>query len=747
MLWLILNLTVLGAIVLLRTRNLMSFPGSISILRGKPKIISHSGSGMYTPYHLIPGGGEKVFLSFLKTFQQFSGETVDVFLDKKNKCKKVACMKQLAEQLSVDGITWSRVRVKWMQSLVPTYNIWFEIGNALLPALGSFGRFSIYHCQFPFNGLKYATLEGFRRLTTYDVVYLNSRYTYDWYMLYLTTLRSAIVPGRTQDTLVSLPSVQHFPPPFKLHPKQRRSDTIGDHLPRQKNRDIGALVYNVILVGRFFDGPQCKNHELAIKAFEKVQAAYFGEAKLSLTLIGNFAVGSQKYVDRITRLSRRNPHIRMILNANHNTLKQEIENSHFVWSVTGMKEKSLVGQPEDAEHFGIALLECMAAGAIPLVANRGGPVEILEGLPDYFIVGTVDELAKATLDLIDLPLAELRRLQVLSQRRALELSRAFDAGVEVMFTTLGKRLTPNNKDIWFVVRERQRRLERPYNMRPTKPSNVCPQKSATEYAIMYVEERIDLTLRATVSQLSEQLGPEWRIHIWHSDINLSNIEASLEGFECIVYHSLDDFLLPDGGLNPRQEGAYQQLWKSKDFLLSLGNRVQHVLTFQSDVWFPPRSSFDKSWTEFAYIGAPWCHEGNWGYLHPSQRPPDAIKMLHDTRQIPSHVRVGNGGVSMRHIPSMMRAIDMHSHVSPKQENEDVFYVLSFIDEDMPIAPLGKAADFGLEILCMDIHEHLVFIQNIRNTTAIPFALHKPFDVVEQLTNRGANAFDILNAIF
>ena len=102
---------------------------------------------------------------------------------------------------------------------------------------------------------------------------------------------------------------------------------------------------------------------------------------------------------------------------------------------------------------------------------------------------------------------------------------------------------------------------------------------------------------------------------------------------------------------------------------------------------------------------------------------------------------------MRHIPSMMRAIDMHSHDSPKQENEDVFYVLSFIDEDMPIAPLGKAADFGLEILCMDIHEHLVFIQNIQNTTAIPFALHKPFDVIEQLMNRGANAFDIVNAIF
>ena len=93
---------------------------------------------------------------------------------------------------------------------------------------------------------------------------------------------------------------------------------------------------------------------------------------------------------------------------------------------------------------------------------------------------------------------------------------------------------------------------------------------------------------------------------------------------------------------------------------------------------------------------------------------------------------------MRHVPSMMHAIDMHSRDSPKQENEDVFYVLSFIDEDIPIAPLGKAADFALEILCPDIHEHLVFIQNVRNTKITNVS-----EIKKQKQNRGGGIFDAI----
>ena len=743
----LLYLVVMGSFVLVHRRTPLLSPLLLQTFSGNPpNVITRHGSGMYTPYHLIPGGGEKVFLSFLKTFQQFSAEMVDVFLDEKNKCRKIACMKHLAEQLDVNGISWSRVRVKQKQSIAPIYNIWFEIGNSLSPHTFANGRFSIYHCQFPFNGLKYQTLEDFRRLTTYDVVYLNSRYTYDWYMVYLATLRSKIVPGQTRDTTVSLPSVLHFPPPFKVQAEQSRSDTVDVRSVQQEKRVSGALAFKVILLGRFFDGLQCKNHELAIEAFEKLQAAYFGEAKLSLILIGNPAVGSRKYINHITRLGKK-PYVRMVLKANHETVKREMEDSDIVWSITGMKKQTIIGEPEDAEHFGIGLLECMAAGTIPVVINRGGPVEILEGLPDYLIVDTVDQLAKVTVELIDLPCVKLRRLKALAQRRALELSGAFDAGLEIMFTTLGKRLKPDNKDVWFAVRERQRRLERPYKLRPSKPAKPCPQVAVSQKAILYVETRINLTLRAALSQLLNQLGPEWRVHIWHTESILPNLQTSLEGLDCIVYHSLDDFLLPQGGLNPRQEGAYQHLWKSRDFLLSLGSNVQHVLTFQSDVWFPPSSSFQQSWTEYVYIGAPWCHEGNWGYIHPSQRPPEATKMLHDTRQIPSDVRVGNGGVSLRHVPSMMHAIDTHSRDSPKQENEDVFYVLSFIDDDLHIAPLEKAASFGAEILCPDVRVHREFRHNIRNTSAIPFALHKPFDVIEQLKEAGANVFDILNTAF
>ena len=70
----------------------------------------------------------------------------------------------------------------------------------------------------------------------------------------------------------------------------------------------------------------------------------------------------------------------MVLNANRETVEREVEGADIVWSITGMKIKTTLGEPEDAEHFGIGLLECMTAGTIPVVMNRGGPVEIIKGL-------------------------------------------------------------------------------------------------------------------------------------------------------------------------------------------------------------------------------------------------------------------------------------------------------------------------------------------------------------------------------
>jgi glycosyltransferase involved in cell wall biosynthesis len=52
--------------------------------------------------------------------------------------------------------------------------------------------------------------------------------------------------------------------------------------------------------------------------------------------------------------------------------------------------------PERAEHFGIATLEAMAFGCVPIVIRAGGQSEIVEDGRSGFLCSDTDELKKIT---------------------------------------------------------------------------------------------------------------------------------------------------------------------------------------------------------------------------------------------------------------------------------------------------------------------------------------------------------------
>jgi glycosyltransferase involved in cell wall biosynthesis len=57
--------------------------------------------------------------------------------------------------------------------------------------------------------------------------------------------------------------------------------------------------------------------------------------------------------------------------------------------------QDLDAHPESAEHFGIAIVEAMSAGIIPLAFNAGGPREILARCPEL-LFNSLDELREKT---------------------------------------------------------------------------------------------------------------------------------------------------------------------------------------------------------------------------------------------------------------------------------------------------------------------------------------------------------------
>ena len=713
----------------IRLARLCAFAALLTFL-ATPLRGSHRGSvgvsGVYTPYHLTAGGGERVILNYVALLQEVTGSDVHLIVTVRNICQLKLCVKELATKMQVSNIKWDNLHVKTVSEMYRTYDIWFAMGNSLLPEVVARGTFSIYHCQFPFDGASEKTdRRALSRLETYDVVYLNSRYTESWYHKFLDDTRRRLARTQHFDKIsvsVSLPHIVHFAPPFDLLTSQ---DTTK------------SKVRHIVVVGRVFQGTQSKRHIVAIRAFARLkqskQMTWSERSDLRLSLVGHVATGHEAFANELAREAARVRGITVHFNANSDVLREVVLKADVVWSLTGLDNYD----PADAEHFGIALLECMSAGVIPIVASVGGPLEILDGFPGSLGVTSIDEVVAQTLSLIKSSPQHLAKLSTQAQGRARELSTQFNERSRWMLSVFGREIDHNILSQWLTLYASVRQYRQEYTLLPSSSPRRCPPIDDDLYAIVYMDTKYDLALRSNIFRLKEQLGEKWRVHIWLPRENLPTITHSLEGIPCVVYHFIEA-----ESFDPRVNGTYQALWKSDYFLSSLGRSMSKILNFQPDVWFPPRSSFRRHWLKYDYIGAPWCHEGNWGYEAPAERPPDAVNMLHDTRQIPWDVRVGNGGVSLRSVAPMIMGLKMFKDDSPVQENEDVFFILAMKKLNCNTPSLSVAAKFSLEILCPDIKVHRgtrKYFAHISRyartpTTFVPFAIHKPFEILHQLNH-------------
>ena len=695
-------------------------------------------SAVFTPYHLTPGGGERVVLSFIMKFQEYTNGPVELIVQRDNTCQNVHCLMKLSEALMVRGIRWNAVSIKTPDQMKNKYRLWFAMGNSMWPPMPSKGLFSIYHCQFPFDGQHPPSPA--KNLLGYDIVYFNSEYTKGWYRNYL---REHIDTSGDQSLLSQrMPMLINFPPPFKTAPKAHPGRT---HLHFFKT-------FQIILIGRFFEGVQCKRHKHALEAFKMLKQKSM-MVNLKLYLVGHVATGHEAYAAEVMDLASEINGAEVLLNADDSTITSLLFESDVIWSITGLElEAPLehVFDPADAEHFGLALLEGMFEGLVPVVFDRGGPTEIAKDLPDFLKVSSLSGLVQSTAQLMHMNPYDLDELKSHSKRVAEGFAAEFDSGISMLFSFLELTLDPSNQVLWLMTRKNVLEHENRANdgwaahdNRPLQADGACRSIDTDTAALIYADTRPDFALRAIVSQLTRKVGPDWRLHVFHSIDNHQISRDMLFGFSCVVYHSLDNlYLSKPGSFDPRNEGSYQTFWKSGEVFKALGKNVKHVLTFQADSWFPPNGVFKTAWLQLDYIGAPWCHiapngQMNWGYLESSERPEEANPMLHDTRRIPFDIRVGNGGISLRNSQAQILTAGRHVRDALKydQENEDVFFVVSLLEDGFTLGTLEQAAQFGAEILCHDIDAHRKLKASARSKLrhlTVPFSIHKPFDVFFQL---------------
>jgi glycosyltransferase involved in cell wall biosynthesis len=173
-------------------------------------------------------------------------------------------------------------------------------------------------------------------------------------------------------------------------------------------------------VGRFFDpahGHSKKQLELvhAFTALEPRPAA----AEWRLALAGGCDPTNREYALSVRRAARGH-RISVLVNAAGAEVAQLLGKASLYWHAAGYGE-DVDRHPHRAEHFGIAVVEAMSAGAVPLVYPVAGPAEVVRHDVDGLHWHTLEELGGLTEGLIADP-ERWRRLSLAARSRAEDYS-------------------------------------------------------------------------------------------------------------------------------------------------------------------------------------------------------------------------------------------------------------------------------------------------------------------------------------
>lgn len=327
-------------------------------------------AGIYNPYLDTLGGGERYTATFAKVLADL-GYRVDIEWNKK------AIKKKLENRF---GINLEGVEIVKDVNRGDGYDICFWVSDGSIPTLRA--RRNFLHFQFPFKDVGGKSLFNKMKLFRIEKAICNSYFT-----------------KKFIDTEFGIKSTVIYPPV-----------DVGEIKPRKKE--------NVILsVGRFSKLTQAKGQDVLVDVFKKLHKKL--TINWRLILAGGTEVGVDKDFHKFKKKIEGFP-IEIIESPSFDKLKQLYGKAKVFWSASGYGVDE-VKEPKRVEHFGIANVEAMSAGAVPLLYKAGGHKEIIADGKNGYLWKRKTELLKMTKELI-----ENRELMSKLSKRAVNDSKIYE---------------------------------------------------------------------------------------------------------------------------------------------------------------------------------------------------------------------------------------------------------------------------------------------------------------------------------
>jgi len=306
-------------------------------------------AAIYNPYLDTLGGGERYSMAFAKALSQ-NGYKVDVQW-RNEKIKKI-----LEERFGMD---LRGIKVVKDTKKGDGYDFYFWVSDGSIPLLRA--RRNFLHFQFPFTGVSGRSLLNKMKLFRIEKVICNSYFT-----------KSFV------DEEYGCESIVIYPPVDVDKFKSKRKENM------------------ILYVGRFSQLEQAKNQDILVSAFKKLFKAGYKDWKL--VLAGGVEVGVDDYIEKLKESAKLFP-IEIIESPTLSQLKELYGKAKYFWSASGfgIDERK---EPKKVEHFGITVVESMAAGCVPIVYNAGGHKEIIADDYNGYLWNNTRELLGKTKRLI-----------------------------------------------------------------------------------------------------------------------------------------------------------------------------------------------------------------------------------------------------------------------------------------------------------------------------------------------------------
>jgi L-malate glycosyltransferase len=297
-----------------------------------------------------------------------------------------------------------REQMRRSRRLTQPYDVFIYCGHGIPPFC--YARQGFLYCHFPFHPSPRIALRTSRPWlcrNRLDRLVRGVGYQLLWQIRmrgYKTVLANSLFTARSVESQWGRRAEVLYPP-------------VDLKVPEIEKQNL------IVSVGRFSPGSLTagKQQLEQIGAFRKFLTKVGG--RWGMYLIGScYTAGEKAYLAAVQRAAEGLP-ATFLVNVDREAVCRALGESKIFWHTQGLGNEE-TEKPYKAEHFGIATVEAMRAGCVPIVIASGGQKEIIQNASNGFLCDSLDQLVRNTVAVADDP----RAFRTLSQR-ARQRSMAF----------------------------------------------------------------------------------------------------------------------------------------------------------------------------------------------------------------------------------------------------------------------------------------------------------------------------------